>query len=185
MSAPPTPAAVNRALVVSLLALGAAMLALLTALFAAFSPNIPTRESRAIERDGMEKEAEATLLDQMVLMQRYVEKAALAADAGNWPLVAFYSDKIDERATRVIDGGYIVDGIDVSAIAAEVANPRAAALAQAARTRDSTQYAAAYATMVDGCNTCHARAGYPVIRIVRPDASTYPSQVFAERGAGR
>ena len=176
----PTPPPVTRALVVSLLALGASLLALLTAMFVAFTPPIPTREGRQIERDGMDREAEASLLDHMVLMQRYVEKAALAADAGNWPLVAFYSDKIDERATRVIDGGYVVDGIDVSEIAAEVADPRASALAEAARTRDSTRYAAAYDAMVDGCNACHGRAGYPLVRIRRPDGARYPSQVFTE-----
>ena len=174
---PPAPT-VTRALVVSVLALGAALLALLTALFAAFAPPLPTPAGRQIERDGLDREAEASLLDQMVLMQRYVEKAALAADASNWPLVAFYSDKIDERATRVIDGGYVVDGVDVSQIAAEVANPRAAALAAAARTRDAARYQEAYAVMIDGCNTCHARSGYPLVRIVRPDSARYPSQVF-------
>ena len=116
----------------------------------------------------------------MVLMQRYVEKAALASDAGNAELTAFYADKISERAGRVIDGGYVVDGIDVSAIAAEVADPRADALVQAAASGDRAQFDEAYARMVDGCNTCHKRSGYGLVRVVRPEANTYPSQVFEE-----
>ena len=170
----------TRTLVVALLSLAVALLSLLTALFAAFSPHIPTQESRQVERVGRAAEDEATLLDHMVLMQRYVEKAALASDAGNWPLTSFYADKIVERATRVIDGGYVVDGIDVSAIAAEVANPRANALAEAAASGDSARFHQAYATMVDGCNTCHKRAGYGLVHIQRPESSRYPSQVFEE-----
>ena len=166
------------ALAVSLAALAVAVLSLLTAMFAISAPPFPTAESRAIERAGRANYDEASLLDHMVNMQRYVEKANLAAEAGNWPLVAFYSDKIAERATRVIDGGYVVDGTDVSEIAAAVADPRAAALARAARTGDAETYRAAYLNMVGGCNACHAASGYPVIRIQPPDAARYPSQVF-------
>ena len=170
----------NRALAVTLVSLAVAVLALLTALVAIFTPPIPTPESRAVERHDQAEEDEATLLDHMVLMQRYVEKAALASEAGNWPLTQFYAQKIDERAGRVIEGGYVVDGVDVSAIAAEVADPRATALTEAAATRDSARFAAAYDDMIIGCNACHVRSGYGLVRIVRPDASRYPSQVFEE-----
>lgn len=173
----------TRALAVALLALLVSLLSLLTALFAAFTPALPTPEIRETEITGRASYDEATLLNHMVNMQRYIEKTAIAAEAGNWPLVAFYADKIDERATRVIDGGYIVDDIDVSAIAAEVADPRASALAEAARTRDADQFAVAYDRMVDGCNACHLRAGYGLVRIVRPDAARYPSQSFETTGA--
>lgn len=179
-AAEPRSARMNRALAVTLVALGVSVLAFLTALIAVATPPIPTRESRAIERHDQLAEDEATLLDHMVLMQRYVEKAALSAEAGNWPLTAFYAQKIDERAQRVIEGGYVVDGIDVSAIAAQVADPRAHALTEAAATRDSALFQAAYDEMVAGCNTCHASSGYGLVRIVRPDANRYPSQVFDE-----
>lgn len=170
----------SRVLAVSLLSLAVALLSLLTAMFAFFGPTFPTAESYAAERSERSRDDEATLLDHMVLMQRYVEKAALASDAGNWELTSFYADKISERAGRVIDGGYVVDGIDVSAIAAEVADPRADALVEAARSGDAAQFEAAYGQMVVGCNACHARAGYGLIRIRRPDADMYPSQVFGE-----
>lgn len=168
----------NRALAVSLAALLVALLSLLTALFAAFAPDIPTSDQRRAERDGTLAEDEASLLDHMVLMQRYVEKAAIAADAGNGPLAAFYAQKISERAGRVIDGGYVVDGVDVSAIARQVADPRADALVEAAASGDRARFDAAYAQMVDGCNACHKRSGYGLVNIRRPDAETYPSQVF-------
>ena len=170
----------TRALAVSLVALLVALFSLITALFAAFAPNVASVAERQLERDGRAAEDEASLLDHMVLMQRYVEKAALASEAGNWPLTSFYADKISERATRVIDGGYVVDGKDVSQIAAEIADPRAAALADAARTGDAEQFQAAYEQMVAGCNACHAASGYNVIRIRRPDGARYPSQRFSE-----
>ena len=180
MSPFPTPTAVTRTLLVALLSLAVALLSLLTALFATFAPPIPSETTRASERATRARADEATLLDHMVLMQRYVEKAALASDAGNWPLTSFYADKIVERATRVIDGGYVVDGIDVSAIAAEVADPRASALVDAAASGDRAAFDQAYAVMVDGCNTCHKRAGYGLVHIRRPGADVYPSQVFEE-----
>ena len=181
----PLPCPVRPALAVSLLSLLVAMLSLLTAMFAISAPPFPTSESRAIERATRAQYDEASLLDHMVNMQRYVEKAALAAEAENWPLVAFYSDKISERATRVIDGGYVVDGTDVSAVAAAVADPRADALVAAARTGDADTYRAAYTSMVGGCNACHAQSGYPVIQIQEPDAARYPSQVFTPPRLGR
>lgn len=156
-----------------------AFLSLITAMFAAFTPPIATPDVRDEERTRRASYDEATLLNHMVNMQRYIEKAALSADVGNWELTQFYADKIDERATRVIDGGYIVDGVDVSAIAAEVADPRASALAEAAATRDPDVFKEAYDQMIVGCNTCHARSGYSLIRIVEPDSARYPSQVFA------
>ncbi|WP_412063427.1 hypothetical protein [Rubrivirga sp. IMCC45206] len=170
----------SRVLAVALLSLAVALLSLLIAMFAFFGPPFPTAETYAAERAERARNDEATLLDHMVLMQRYVEKAALASDAGNWELTAFYADKISERAGRVIDGGYVVDGIDVSAIAAEVADPRADALVEAARSGDVARFDAAYEQMVVGCNTCHGRSGYPLVRIQRPDADMYPSQVFGE-----
>ena len=169
----------SRPLAVSLVALFVALFAVLTALFAAFAPDIASTTERQRERDGRLAEDEASLLEHMVLMQRYIEKAALASDADNWPLASFYADKISERATRVIDGGYVVDGIDISQIAAEVADPRAAALADAARTGDAQEFEAAYGQMVTGCNTCHARSGYGVVQIRRPDGARYPSQRFS------
>ena len=171
---------VSRPLAVALVSLLVALLSLVTALFAVFIPPMPTAAGRQVEVQGREKEDEASLLDHMVLMQRYVEKAALASDAGNAALTSFYADKISERATRVIDGGYVVDGIDVSAIAAEVADPRASALVDAAASGDRAAFDQAYAVMVDGCNTCHKRAGYGLVHIRRPGADVYPSQVFEE-----
>lgn len=179
----PAPPPVNRALAVSLVSLLVALLAVVTALFAAFSPGVETTGQREAEREARRASDEAALLEHMVLMQRYVEKAALAADADNRPLAEFYAQKISERADRVIDGGYVIDGTDVSAIAAEVADPRATALVRAARSGDRAQFDAAYDQMVLGCNTCHRLSGYPLVEIQRPGAGAYPSQSFARPAA--
>ncbi len=169
----------SRAVALAATALLVSIFAVFTALFVVFTPGVATPAQRG-ETSRVARDAEeGDLLTKMTLFQRYVEKARLAADAGNWPLVAFYAQKVEENAVRIVDAGYTIDGVEVSAIAAEVAVPRAQALAQAAATADPARFEAAYTHMIDGCNTCHRRAGYSVIQIVPPDAASYPSQNFS------
>lgn len=155
-----------------------ALFAVLTALFAVFAPHTQTVDQRTEEARAGLRADEGALLEHMVLFQRYIEKSALAAEADNWPLAAFYAQKIRGNAALVVDGGYVVNGIDVSAIAEEVALSRAERLVEAASTSDAPAFAAAYGEMIDGCNTCHRRAGYRFVQIVPPDSSRYPSQDF-------
>ncbi len=78
----------------------------------------------------------------------------------------------------MVDGGYLVDGVDVSALAAEVAVPRAAGLVEATQTGEADAFEVALGRMVDGCNACHRRSGYREIQIVPPAGAAYPSQDF-------
>lgn len=173
------PPPVDRASVLAVFALIVAGLAVLTSLFVAFGPDVATDDERAAEIASGAEAREASLLVHMVLFQRYLEKLTLAADAGNAPLAAFYAEEIEETAERVMDGGYVDDGVDLSAIAAEVALPRAQALVAAARAGDSARVDSALARMIDGCNQCHRRSDHRWVAIQRPAASAYPSQAFA------
>ena len=172
----------NRASVVAATALLVALFAVLTALFAVFAPNVATPEARGAEAQAASAGRAMQLLVHMGLFQRFAEKTHLAAQAGNWPLATFYAEEIEENAEWVVDGGFVEEGVDVSAIAAEVALPRAEALVAAARSGDAARYDSAFARMVDGCNACHRRSGHRFVQIQVPGpagADPYPSQSFA------
>ena len=170
----------SRTAVLAVAALVVALFALLTSFFAVAAPDTPTRERLVAEAAGRTAVTEGELLERMIQFQRYAEKTHLAAEADNWELAAFYAHEVEENAERVVDGGHVEDGVDISAIAAEVALPRAEALHAAAEAGDGDAFRAAYARMIDGCNTCHKRSGHRFIQIVVPGgAEAYPSQDFA------
>ena len=177
----------SRTAILAAAALVVALFAVLTALFAVAAPGVPTAEARRAEAETTAAEREAALLAHMIANQRYVEKAWLAGEAGNWPLATFYAHELEETAERIVDGGHVDDGVDVSAIAAEVALPRAQALHAAAEAGDAARFEVAYGLLIDGCNSCHKRSGHRFIAIQEPDAAApgaYPSQDFAPQGPG-
>lgn len=157
---------------VSLLLLAAA------ALVSACGPSAePTRAGAEPAAPGQEDESD--LLLQMLLLQRYTEKAHLAAEAGHWPLAAFYAHEIEESAERLAGGGYAHDGVALGPIAEEAALPAAERLHAAAESADGAAFAEAFAGVVAGCNACHARTGHPYLVVQVPDGRTaYPSQRF-------
>ena len=170
----------NRSSVVALTSLLVALFAVLTALFAVFRPEVGTELSRGAEMQrDQERDTQAILLH-MVLYQRYAEKAHTAAQAENWPLAAFYAGEIQENTERIINSNLVIDRIDVSAIAAEVALPRAERLVEAARSGQQARFDSTYALMLDGCNACHKRSGHRFVQVQVPATpGAYPSQSFA------
>ena len=164
----------------SALSLLLASIAVLTALFAVFRPNVATPEERGAEA-RMRGEADSQqLLVHMVLYQRYAEKADAAARADNWPLAAFYAHEIEENTERLIDNEIVDDGTDLSAIASEVMLPRSERLLAAARSGDRARFDSTYAVVIDGCNACHKRSDHRFVQIQTPTAEAkYPSQSFA------
>ena len=170
----------SRSSVIATSALLVALFAVLTSLFAAFRPEVATPEARGAEARAAGEADAQQLLIHMALYQRYAEKAHTAAEAENWPLAAFYAHEIEENTERLIDGGIVDEGIDLSAIAAEVALPRSRRLLAAARSGDRARFDSTYAVMLDGCNACHKRSGHRFIQIQTPTAAAdYPSQSFA------
>lgn len=169
----------TRSAVTAAAALLVALFAAFTALFAVFAPGTLTPDERQEEQRLLGQTAEGDLLLHMVLFQRYLEKAAIAGAAENWELAAFYAEKIEDNSQRVVDGGYLIDGVDVSALAAEVALHRAENLVAAAEAAEPEPFRVATGQMIDGCNACHRRSGYRYVQIIAPDESEYPSQDFA------
>lgn len=156
-----------------------AAFAVLTALFAVFRPNVGTGASRTAALVAAKEAREERLLLHMAFFQRYAEKLALANEAGNAPLATFYAEEIEETAERLMYGGHADDGVDLSAIAAEVAVPRAERLVAAARSGDRARTEAALAQMLDGCTACHRRSGHRWIVVQPPTGEgPYPSQSF-------
>ena len=172
----------SRTAVLAAAALVVSLFAVLTSFFAIAGPDVPTADRLRSEAAGRAQASEADLMATMIQNQRYAEKAWLAAEAGNWPLATFYAHELEETAERLVDGGHVADGVDVSAIAAEVAAPRARALHAAAEAGDAARFEVAYGTLIDGCNTCHKRSGHRFVAIQTPDAGAYPSQDFAPQG---
>ena len=172
----------SRTTVLAATALVVALFAVLTSFFAIAAPGVPTGEQRLAEATGRAVGAEGELLTRMIQNQRYVEKAWLAAEAGNWPLAAFYAHALEENAERIVDNRHVEGGVDLSAIAAEVALPRAQRLLASAEAGDADGFRSSFATLVEGCNSCHKRSGHRYIAIQTPDADAYPSQDFAPQG---
>ncbi len=169
----------NRSSVVAFASLLVALFAVVTALFAVFRPDVGTEASRGVEMQRDVQRDTQALLVHMVLYQRYAEKAQMAAEADNWPLAAFYAAEIQENTERLIDGGIMNQRVDISAIAAEVALPRAQRLVAAARSGQRARFDSTYALMLDGCNACHKRSGHRYVQIQTPTApGAYPSQSF-------
>jgi hypothetical protein len=170
----------NRTSAVAVAAMLVALFAVLTALFAVFKPPVATPEARGAAFQADEADHAMKLLVHMGLFQRFAEKTYVAAEADNWALATFYAEEIEENAEWVVDGGFVEEGLDVSAIAAEVALPRARALVAAARSGDAARYDSAYVRMIDGCNACHRRSGHRFVQIQVPAGpASYPSQSFA------
>lgn len=155
--------------------------AVLTALFAAFRPDVLSPQARADEFSSLDAAREDALLTHMMRYQRYLEKAALAVDAGNAPLAGFYAHEIEEVSERLVAGRHVDDGVDLSAIAVEAMLPRTERLGAAARSGDLAAMADALAGIVTACNACHRRSGHRWIVIERPLSAVdpYPSQSFA------
>lgn len=170
----------DRSAALSTAALLVGLFAVMTALFAVFRPGVGTSDARGAEVRARVEMREQQLRLHMVLFQRYVEKLALARQAENRPLAAFYAGEIERNAMRVVEGRYEYGTVDLSAIAAEVALPRAQALVAATEAPDDADVEAAFARMIDGCNQCHRRAGIRWIAIqAQPAPGSYPSQSFA------
>ena len=60
-----------------------------------------------------------------------------------------------------------------------ILDPRIGELEKAIDAKNSAQFSATFDALTDGCNSCHAKAGKPFIRIQRPSAPPLGNQSFA------
>jgi hypothetical protein len=106
-------------------------------------------------------------------------KLWFAGKQNNWDLAAYEIDEIKEGledATRLFP---TFDGIPVAEMIKTIIDPRIEELEKAVRAKSSTKFTAAFDELTNGCNSCHAGASKPFIRIQRPIASPLTNQNFA------
>ncbi|WP_167771385.1 hypothetical protein [Bradyrhizobium niftali] len=106
-------------------------------------------------------------------------KLWFAGKQSNWDLAAYEIDEIKEGLEDAARLFPTFDGIPVAEMIKTIIDPRIEELEKAVRAKSSTKFTAAFDELTNGCNSCHAGASKPFIRIQRPIASPLTNQNFA------
>lgn len=106
-------------------------------------------------------------------------KLWFAGKNGNWDLAAYEIDEIKEGLEDAAKLHPTFDNVPVAEMIKSIINPRIERLEEAVEAKKSTQFVAAFDELTNGCNTCHAGAGKPFIRIQRPTEPPVKNQNFA------
>jgi hypothetical protein len=97
----------------------------------------------------------------------------------NWDLAAFEIDEIKEGLEDAAKLHPTFDGVPVAEMIKTIINPRIERLEKAVEGKNSTQFIVAFDELTNGCNSCHAGASKPFIRIQRPTEPPLTNQNFA------
>ena len=97
----------------------------------------------------------------------------------NWPLAAYETDEIKEGLKDATKLHATFEGIPVADMIKMILDPKIERLEKAIEAKNSAQFIAAFDELTDGCNSCHAKAGKPYIRIQRPSVAPLSNQDFA------
>jgi hypothetical protein len=106
-------------------------------------------------------------------------KLWFAGKNNNWALAAYEIDEIKEGLEDAAKYHANNDGVPVAELIKAIIDPRLEQLEKAIEGKSSTQFAAAFDELTNGCNSCHAKAGKPFIRIQRPTTPPVSNQNFA------
>ena len=106
-------------------------------------------------------------------------KLWFAGKNNNWALAAYEIDEIKEGLEDAAKYHASNDGVPVAELIKAIIDPRLEQLEKAIEGKSSTQFAAAFDELTNGCNSCHAKAGKPFIRIQRPTTPPVSNQNFA------
>jgi len=106
-------------------------------------------------------------------------KLWFAGKNDNWPLAAWEVDEIREGLEDAARLHATHDGVPVAEMIKTIIEPRLEKLDKAIATKSGTQFIAAFDDLTDGCNSCHAAANKPFIRIQRPTTPPFSNQNFA------
>ncbi|WP_395666913.1 hypothetical protein [Methylocella sp.] len=118
-----------------------------------------------------------SLADLMGFIQQRHMRLSLAADAKNWPLVAFEAHLLNQTlaSAAVYYSNIPIDY--VVAAATPIGKIEAEALAgEGAKVQDLLDQATA------ACNACHTAAEIAFVKIVRPASSPFANQDFSPAG---
>jgi len=122
---------------------------------------------------------EPGLGDFMTAIQIRHAKLWFAGKANNWALAAYEVDEIKEGLEDVTSRHPTFEEIPVAELIKTIIDPKIEQLEKAVETKSSNQFTAAFDGLTEGCNSCHAKAGKPFIRIQRPSAPPFSNQNFA------
>jgi hypothetical protein len=106
-------------------------------------------------------------------------KLWFAGNNANWPLAAWEVGEIREGLEDAARLHATHDGIPVAEVIKSIIDPRLENLDTAIAAKSGAQFIAAFDDLTDGCNSCHAAANKPFIRIQRPTTSPFSNQDFA------
>ncbi len=106
-------------------------------------------------------------------------KLWFAGKAKNWDLAAYEIDELMEGLEDAEKQFPTRDGIPVADMIRANIDPAVEDLRKAVEAKSSTGFAVAFDKLTGACNTCHAGANKPFIRIQRPTASPLSNQDFA------
>jgi hypothetical protein len=105
-------------------------------------------------------------------------KLWFAGKNANWPLAAWEVDEIREGLADATKYHATHDGIPVAEMIKTIIDPRLEKLDKAIAAKSGAQFTAAFDELSDGCNSCHAAANKPFIRIQRPTTPPFSNQDF-------
>ena len=106
-------------------------------------------------------------------------KLWFAGKDSNWDLAAYESDEIKEGLEDAARLHPTFDGVPFAEMIKTIIDPRIERLEKAIEGKNSAQFIAAFDELTNGCNSCHAGAGKPFIRIQRPSEPPLSNQNFA------
>jgi hypothetical protein len=106
-------------------------------------------------------------------------KLWFAGKQNNWDLAAYEIDEIKEGLEDAARLHPSFDGVPVAEMIQTIIDPRIAELEKAVRAKSSAKFVVAFDELTSGCNSCHAGANKPFIRIQRPTESPTTNQNFA------
>jgi len=106
-------------------------------------------------------------------------KLWFAGRQNNWDLAAYEIDEIKEGLEDAARLHPTFDGVPVAEMIKTIIDPRIEELEKAVRAKSSAKFMVAFDELTNGCNSCHAGANKPFIRIQRPTESPLTNQNFA------
>jgi hypothetical protein len=106
-------------------------------------------------------------------------KLWFAGKQNNWDLAAYEIDEIKEGLEDAARLHPTFDGVPVAQMIKTIIDPRIEELEKAVRAKSSAKFGVAFDELTSGCNSCHAGANKPFIRIQRPTESPLTNQNFA------
>jgi hypothetical protein len=106
-------------------------------------------------------------------------KLWFAGKQNNWDLAAYEIDEIKEGLEDAARLHPTFDGVPVAEMIKTIIDPRIEGLEKAVRGKSRAKFSVAFDELTSGCNSCHAGANKPFIRIQRPTESPLTNQNFA------